>query len=82
LSQLKSHIVSAHRCAAKNVDIRSAIETRFLHAKVFRFRAKNHLPVYLIGSANVSEVAFAQNDEVMVAIKGRYAGLNDYSLRG
>ena len=78
LRALRDHIVSAHRLPAKNVDIRLAINTRFLHAKVLRFRAKSRLPVYVIGSANFSEAAFAQNDEAMVAVKGRHPGLNDY----
>jgi len=34
--------------------------------------------VYLIGSANFSNAAFAQNDEAMVAIKGLHPGLNEY----
>ncbi|SEP41520.1 PLD-like domain-containing protein [Rhodospirillales bacterium URHD0017] len=80
LAELKDHIVNTYRCAAKNVDIRLVIGSRFLHAKVSRFRAKNRLPVYLIGSANFSESAFAQNDEAMVVIKGRHRGLNDYIL--
>ena len=78
LTQLKNDIIKTTRCAAKNVDIRLAINTRFLHAKVFRFRAENKSPVYVIGSANFSNAAFGQNDEVMVAIKGRHPGLNDY----
>jgi phosphatidylserine/phosphatidylglycerophosphate/cardiolipin synthase-like enzyme len=32
----------------------------------------------MIGSANFSNAAFCQNDEVMVAITGRHPGLNDY----
>ena len=78
LRKLKDHIVNTYRCAAKNVDIRLAIGSRFLHAKVSRFRARNRLPVYLIGSANFSKSAFAQNDEAIVVIKGRHPGLNDY----
>jgi hypothetical protein len=78
LRALKEHIVSTHRCALKNVDIRLMINTRFLHAKVLRFRKKNRLPVYIVGSANFSEAAFAQNDEAMVVINGRHPGLNRY----
>jgi hypothetical protein len=78
LRALKDHIVSTHRCAAKNVDIRLATNSKFLHAKVLRFRTRNRLPVYIIGSANFSEAAFTQNDEAMVAIKGLHPGLNDY----
>ena len=78
LRALKEHIVSTYRCAAKNVDMRLVIGTKFLHAKVLRFRAKSRLPVYIIGSANFSEAAFAQNDEAMVAIRGRHPGLNEY----
>jgi hypothetical protein len=78
LRALKEHIISRHRCAATNVDMRLAIGTKFLHAKVLRFRAKSRLPVYIIGSANFSEAAFAQNDEAMVVIRGRHPGLNDY----
>jgi hypothetical protein len=78
LKALKEHIVSAHRCAVKNVDMRLVIGTKFLHAKILRFRTRGRLPVYVIGSANFSEAAFAQNDEAMVAIRGRHPGLNDY----
>ncbi len=78
LRALKDHIVSTHRCAAKNVDIRLATNSKFLHAKVLRFRTKSRLPVYIIGSANFSEAAFAQNDEAMVVIKGLHPGLNNY----
>jgi len=63
LTALKDHIVSTHRCAAKNVDIRLLTSSKFLHAKVFRFRAKGRPPVYVIGSANFSKAAFTQNDE-------------------
>lgn len=78
LAKLKTHITSVHRCAAENVDIRLVVSTKFLHAKVIRFRTKNRLPVYLVGSANFSEAAYVQNDEAMVAIKGRHPGLNNY----
>jgi hypothetical protein len=78
LKTLKDHIVSTHGCAAKNVDIRLATNSKFLHAKVFRFQTKNGLPVYVIGSANFSAAAFSQNDEAMVVIKGPHPGLNDY----
>lgn len=81
LKQMKIDIARAARCSRKNVDIRLAIDARFLHAKVFRFRSKGRLPVYIIGSANFSNSAFRQNDEVMVAIKGRHPGLNDYIQR-
>ena len=78
LTRLKTDIIETTRCAARNVDVRLAINTPFLHAKVFRFRSKNKSPVYVIGSANFSNAAFAQNDEAMVAIKGLHPGLNDY----
>ena len=45
---------------------------------MFRFRSKNKSPVYLIGSANFSNSAFAQNDEAMVVIKRVHPGLQDY----
>src|SRR5205085_1827461 len=78
LTQLKKDIIKDTRCATKDIDIRLSLDTRFLHAKVFRFRSKNKLPEYLIGSANFSNSAFAQNDEAMVAIKGKHPGLRDY----
>ena len=71
--------LSCSRRRARSVRyLRSRSGSRFLHAKVSRFRAKNRLPVCLIGSANFSESAFTQNDEALVIIKGRHPGLNDY----
>lgn len=78
LRDLKTHIVTTHRFAAKNVDIRLVLDTKFLHAKVIRFRTEARSPVYVIGSANFSTAAYAHNDEAMVAITGRHPGLNSY----
>src|SRR5258707_327974 len=78
LIRLRGDIVKATRCAQKNIDILLSLDIRFLHAKVFRFRSKNKPPMYLIGSANFSNSAFAQNDEAMVVIKGVHPGLQDY----
>jgi hypothetical protein len=78
LRTLKKYIIGEHGFASKNVDIRLAATTKFLHAKVLRFRAEDRLPVYVVGSANFSEAAFAQNDEAMIVIRGRHRGLNEY----
>ena len=78
LRSMKEDIVQTGRCSAKDVDIRLADTTRFLHAKLFRFRLKGKSPVYILGSANLTNAAFNQNDEVMVAIRGRHPGLNGY----
>jgi PLD-like domain len=71
-------IVNLGICRAQNIEIRLALNSRFLHAKLLRFRAHGRLPVYVLGSANFSNAAFNQNDEVMIVIKGRHPGLNDY----
>jgi hypothetical protein len=44
LIRLRKDIIKATRCAQKNIDIFLSLDTRFLHAKVFRFRSKNKPP--------------------------------------
>jgi HKD family nuclease len=67
LKQLKVDIANLGICRAQNIKIRLALNSRFLHAKLLRFRAHGRLPVYVLGSANFSNAAFNQNDEVMIS---------------
>ncbi len=78
LKHLQEELVKSGLCSARRINIRLAMGTKFLHAKLFRFRSEGRLPVYVLGSANLSNAAFRQNDEVMVAIKGRHPGLDAY----
>jgi hypothetical protein len=75
---LEADIDTLGICAQNVLDIRLADGTRFLHAKLLRIQSTGKLPIYVIGSANISNTAFGQNDEVMVAIEGPHLGLNEY----
>jgi hypothetical protein len=80
LKALKKCLLEDGAFDPEKVDIRLVSKPRFLHAKLFRLRASGKPPIYLVGSANASNAAFGQNDEVMVAIKGLHRGLNAYIL--
>lgn len=59
------------------VHIRLAPDGRFFHSKLYQFQSGNRR-VTLIGSANASERGFGSNDEVLVAITGRNATIDNY----